>query len=109
MVHTPPDGPVSGIARQHPSEHDDKQIVPRVGLRIASSSNRGSRRFTAVQRVWTYVLEPAWTVLNCNRNCNSVMSFRPWRMMLAQDLTGDMADGNRNDHAVTTWLQSTAV
>ena len=71
-------------------------------LRITSSSIEGSHRFIAVQRVRAYVLEPVWTVLNCN----SVMSCRSWRTMLAQHLFGDMAKGNRDNHALTIWLQT---
>lgn len=75
-------------------------------LRITSSSNGGSRRFTAVQRVWAYLLELVWTVLNCNWNCNSVTSCRSWRTVLAQHLFGDIVEDNRDDHAVTSWLQT---
>jgi hypothetical protein len=75
-------------------------------LRITSSSSWGSRRFTAVQRVWTYFLERVWTALNCNRNCNSVMSCRSWRTMPAQRVADGDADDNRNDHVVTPWLQA---
>jgi len=71
-------------------------------LRITSSGIEGSQRFVAVQRVPAYVLEPVWTVLDGN----SVMSCRSWRTMLAQHLSGDMAKGNRDSHALTTWWQT---
>jgi hypothetical protein len=74
-----PPSSVGGCRSRHSASHSVAE------LRITSSSSRGSRWFTAVQRVRAYVLELVWTALNCNRNCNSAMSCRSCRT-LASDL-----------------------